>query len=357
MRLSLLDRLVTTEVGTSLAFGVGFFSTLLTMNHAFYLARLAITQGMPYGMALQLFVYKVPPLVAFTAPMGVLLATVLGISRLTDHNEIAALRVCGMSLYRIAAPAVLLGCVAAVGILVFTEGVVSIANDRYRTVFNNFITKSSELQPVQNVFFQGPSPEGNAMYYAQRYTPKTQTLWGVTVVYIGGGKGLRIIQAKRATYRQEGAWTFHDGEVYLTEAGRVVTTQFGTMDLNVPATPQALMLPAKGLLDMNMRELLAMMRKGGDTRAIVLEFQNRLAAPASSIAFAIVGIPLSLRPHRSGPSIGMGLSIVVLLGYYTIYIPSQLASEGHALPPALAAWLPNLIVGAIGGVLLARAAR
>ncbi|HYM91225.1 MAG TPA: LptF/LptG family permease [bacterium] len=361
MRLSLLDRLFCTEIGISFGFGLGFFTTLLVMNHVFYLARLAISQGMPFGIALQLFVYKVPYLVAFSAPMGVLLATVLGIGRMTDHNEIAALRVCGTSLYRIAAPVVLLGCVAAVGIVVFAEGVVSIANDRYRVVFSDFMTKAPELQPVENVFFQGPGAEGNALYYAQRYNPSTQTLEGVTVIYLTGGQALRIIQAHRATYRQGGAWTFHDGEVYVAEQGRVVTTRFGAMDLNVPRTPQDLTLPPKPLVDMSLRELSgeisAARRRGADPRPFVLETHNRLAAAASSIVFALVGVPLSLRPHRSGPSIGMGLSILVLFAYYAVLIPSQLASEGRVLPPALAAWLPNGVVGALGGALLAKAAR
>jgi lipopolysaccharide export system permease protein len=361
VRLSLLDRLLSTEVGISFGFGLGFFSTLLLMNHVFYLARLAISQGMPFGVALELFVYKVPYLVAFSAPMGVLLATVLGVGRMTDHNEIAALRVCGTSLYRIAAPVVLLGCVAAVGIVVFAEGIVSIANDRYRSVFNDFMTRAPELQPVENVFFQGPSAEGTALYHARRYDPRTRTLEHVTVIYLTGGETLRIIQAREAAYRQGGAWTFHDGDVYVVEQGRVVTTAFGAMDLNVPRSPQELTLPPKPTMEMSLRELsrevVAAERRGADPRSVLLEMHNRLAGAASSIVFALVGVPLSLRPHRSGPSIGMGLSILVLFAYYAILIPSQLASEGRVLPPALAAWLPNGIIGTLGGALLIRAAR
>jgi len=73
--------------------------------------------------------------------------------------------------------------------------------------------------------------------------------------------------------------------------------------------------------------------------------------------FALVALPLSLRPHRSGPSIGMGLSILVLFAYYAVAIPAQLASEGRVLAPALGAWLPNAMVGILGAVLLIRAAR
>jgi lipopolysaccharide export system permease protein len=360
VKVSLLDRLLSVEIGVSFGFGLAFFSTLLVMNHVFYLARLAISQGMPFGIALQLFAYKIPYLVAFSAPMGVLLATVLGVGRMTDHNEIAALRVCGVSLYRIAAPVVLLGVVAAAGVLVFTEGVVSMANDRYRSVFNEFTTKAPDLQPVENVFFQGPSPEGTALYHARRYDPRTRTLQGVTVVYLIG-RTLRIIQAQEAVYLAGGAWRFHNGEVYVTEEGQVVTTRFAEMDVNVPRSPQDLTLPPKTIADMTLRELFHQAsearRRGADPRTFLSEFHNRVAGAASSAVFALIGLPLSLRPHRSGPSIGMGLSILVLFAYYAILIPSQLAAEGRVLAPALAAWLPNGVVGALGGALLVRAAR
>jgi lipopolysaccharide export system permease protein len=361
VRLSLLDRLLSTEIGVSFGFGLAFFSTLFIMNHAFYLARLAISQGMPFGIALQLFIYKVPYMVAFCAPMGVLLATVLGVGRMTDHHEIAALRVCGTSLYRIAAPVVLLGAAGALGILLFSEGVVTAANERYAAVYTQFTTRGPELQPVENVFFQGPGADGDALYYARRYDPRTKALEDVTVIYLRGRQALRIIKARQATYRDAGNWTFHDGAVYVMDETQVVRTRFAAMDLNVPRSPEDLGTPAKNVADMSLRELAARAararREGLDPRNLVTEFHNRIAAAASSVVFALVGLPLSLRPHRSGPSIGMGLSILVLFAYYAVLIPSQLASEGRAIPPALGAWLPNLLLGGAGGTLLVRAAR
>src|SRR5205807_539752 len=142
---SLLDRLLSTEIGLSFGFALGFFTTLLVMNHVFYLARLAINQGLPFGVALELFVYKVPYLVAFS----------------------------------------------------------------------DFAAGAAALRPVQNIFFQGPSPEGSALYHAQRYNPQTQTLEGVTVVYLVRGQEVRLVRAREATYREGGAWTFHDGTIYV----------------------------------------------------------------------------------------------------------------------------------------------
>ncbi len=361
MTRTLLDRLLYAEVGSSFGFGLGLFTVLLVMNHLFYLARLVIGQGVAVQIALVLILYKIPYFVAFSAPMGLLLATVLAVGRLSDHHEIAALRVAGVSLHRIALPVVLVGAVVALGTAVFSEGVVSLSDERYRAVFGDVMSRTPELRPVENVFFQAPSAEGNALYSARRYDPRTRTLQGVTVVYVNKGTPLEIIEAQRAEYARGIEWTFHDGHTYLFPQGSVVSTKFETLDVKVPRSPHEFTLPPKQPSDMSLRELVseivALRRQGADTHAYVGEAHAKIATAVSCVVFALIALPLSLRPHRSGPSVGFGLSILVLVAYYLIAIPAQLASDGRLLSPVLAAWLPDLLMGAAGAALLARASR
>lgn len=358
---TLLDRLVYAEIGSSFVFGLGLFTAFLVMNHLFYLARLVVEQGVAVQLALELMAYKIPYFIAFSGPMGVLLATVLGVGRLSEHNEIAALRVAGVSLRRIAVPVVLIGIGAAVGTLVFSEGVVSLSDDRYRATFTHVVSRAPELRPVENVFFQAPVPNGNALYHAQRYDPRTRTLEGVTIVYLTIGQPLRIVQAREATYLSQTDWTFHDGNVYLFSGGSAVVTKFAVMGLRIPRSPQELLLPPKQPSEMTLRELfdriVSLRRQGADVGNYVGEFHVKIATAASCIVFALVALPLSLRPHRSGPSIALGLSILVLVAYYAIAIPTQLAGTARVLSPVLAAWLPDLAIGAAGVVLFARAGR
>ncbi len=361
MTLTLLDRLLYAEVGSSFSFGLGLFTALLVMNHLFYLARLVIGQGVVLHIALILMVYKVPYFIAFSAPMGLLLATVLAIGRLSDQHEIAALRIAGVSLYRIARPVVLVGAVVAAATLAFSEGIVSLSDDQYRLVMGDVMSRTPEMQPVQNVFFQAPTSEGNALYSAHRYDPRSRTLEGVTVVYLTAGSPLEVIEAERAEYVRGIEWMFHDGHIYLFPQGSVVSTKFQALDVKVPRSPQEFTLPPKPPSDMSFRELAAQIalfrRQGAETRALVGEMHTKVATALSCIVFALIALPLSLRPHRSGPSVGFGLSVLVLVGYYAIAIPAQLASDGRLVAPVLAAWLPDVIVGAAGVALLARASR
>lgn len=362
MTTSLLDRLLYVEIGSSFGFGLGLFTVLLVMNHLFYLARLVIGQGLSVHVALVLMFYKIPYFVAFTAPWGVLLATVLGIGRLSDHNEIAALRVAGVSLFRIARPIAMAGVLAALGIIVFQEGIVTLSDEQYGIVLSDVMASApNNLRPVENVFFQAPTPGGNALYSARRYDPKSRTLEGVAVVYLSQGMPFEIIESEKAQYAQGVEWTFQQGHVYAFSQGTIIATKFATLNVKVPRSPKEFMVPPKQPSDMSLRELSheigSLRQQGADVRPYVGAFHAKLATAASCIVFALIALPLSLRPHRSGPSVGLGLSILVLVAYYLIFIPTQLASDGRLLSPVLAAWLPDAVVGAAGVVLLARAAR
>ena len=361
MTMTLLDRLLVTEVGSSFGVALGLFTVLLVMNHLFYLARLIIGQGIAIQVALVLMAYKIPYFIAFSVPMGALLATVWGMGRLADHNELAALRVSGVSLSRIAVPLIAAGVVVAAGTLVFAEGVVSLSEDQYRVAMADVMAHGPELHPVENVFFQAPIPQGNALYSAHRYDPRSRTLQAVTVVYMTPRQPLEVIEADHAVYAQGTQWTFESGHMYVLSEGQMVSTKFDTLRVTVPRSPEDFTLAPKQPADMSIRELVGEIaryrRNGGDVRSFVGELNTKVATALSSVAFVLLAVPLSLRPHRSGPSMGFGMSILILVAYYLVAIPMQLAADGHLLSPVLAAWLPDLLVGAAGVILLARAAR
>ncbi len=361
MTLSLLDRLVWEEVGASFGFGLGFFTVLVVMNYLFSLAQEIVGEGLAVGTALVLMVYKIPYFIAFCVPFGVLLATVLGIGRLGDHNEVTALRVSGVRLYRIAAPVVAAGALAALGMLVFQEGVVSLSEHQNRVVAADAAAHGPTLRPIENIFFQAPTAQGNALYSARSYDPRSRTLEGVTIVYLAAGQPIEIIQADSAGYTSGVEWAFHQGHTYLFSQGSVVATKFATLDVKVPRSPQEFSLQPLKPVEMDLRELAAeiasLRRQGADPRAYVGAVHAKIATAVSCIIFALIAFPLSLRPHRSGPGTGVGLSVLVLAAYFLVWIPAQTLSQGPLLSPVLAAWLPDLLVGGAGAVLLVRAAR
>jgi len=77
----------------------------------------------------------------------------------------------------------------------------------------------------------------------------------------------------------------------------------------------------------------------------------------SAALFALLAVPVGLRPHRSGTSIGVGLAFLVLLGYYVISAVTLPLGENGRLHPIAAGWLPDVVLAAVGLALVRRADR
>lgn len=112
---------------------------------------------------------------------------------------------------------------------------------------------------------------------------------------------------------------------------------------------------------MNIRELSRHMEilqsEGKETHKLEVEWHLKWAIPMASIVFALVGAPLGIQSHRSASSVGFGLSIIVIFIYYLIMTAGSALAQGGYLPPALGAWLQNIVLGIAGLGLMWRAAR
>jgi lipopolysaccharide export system permease protein len=100
------------------------------------------------------------------------------------------------------------------------------------------------------------------------------------------------------------------------------------------------------------RNLARARAEGKPTRGIEGELQKRLSLPFACLLFGLIGAPLGIRRTRSGKSAGIALALVVFLVYYVLLaIGTKLSSTGK-LPPAVAYWMPNIILTLGAGLLV-----
>jgi len=85
------------------------------------------------------------------------------------------------------------------------------------------------------------------------------------------------------------------------------------------------------------------------------ELFNRSAIPFAGVIFAIIGAPLGMQSHRSSSSVGLGISLVVILLYYAIYSFMLTLGRGGVINGFIAAWSPNIIGMLFGAILIFRA--
>jgi lipopolysaccharide export system permease protein len=351
----LLDRYVVREVGGVFMFGVTVFTTLLLINHLFYLARLASELSVPLRTSIELLVLRIPYLVAYSLPMSMLLATLLAFGRLSERNEITALRTAGLSLGRIASPIIVTAVVVTVASLVITEYVVPRSESRYKDKLNE-VYRTIRTHIRENVLFRDSVDGIESLFFARAVDGRDGTMSRVSILqFAADGRPSRMIEAESARWAEEG-WTLHDGTLYLLGASAGVTTKFAQLRVGLKRPPAQLAAPRRDPAEMTIGELrqqiTQLQANGENVLRHLVNLHLRLALPASSVVFALLAVPLGLRPHRSARSTGLGLTVLILLGYYMLITVTTALGEQGRLAPVLAGWIPNLTAGGIGTYLL-----
>jgi lipopolysaccharide export system permease protein len=127
--LSVMDRYIASELIPPFLFGVGAFSSVgVAVGTLFDLVRKVTDAGLPFNIAIQVLLLKMPEFVSYALPMSTLLAALMTYSRLSSDSELIALRSCGVSIYRMVVPAVVLSLVVTGITFIFNELVVPAAN-------------------------------------------------------------------------------------------------------------------------------------------------------------------------------------------------------------------------------------
>jgi lipopolysaccharide export system permease protein len=350
----LLDRYVWKQLRGVLLFGVAFFTTFLMVNHLFGLARLNREGGFTFAL-LELTAYRVPFFAVYSFPMATLLASLLAVGRLSDGQEITAMRTSGISLRRIAVPMVIAGLVISATSVLASEFVVPVSEDAYRQAFARTIRGQST---VQRLLFREVTGGIESAFFVRRFRVADGEMEGVVVNQLEGGTLRRVIEAARARYIN-GEWVFEDGTMHSFSGETTVTSRFDRLRVQLRRTPREVAAEQRDPSDMTIRELqtfIRLLRGTGQRLApYTVELQSKLALPFSAALYALLALPLGLRPQRSGRAIGLGLTVVVLVAYYVLSSVTVTLGLNGRLSPVAAAWLPNLALGAVGIALLWRA--
>lgn len=115
--MNLLQRYVLRELLGPFVLSLLFFSLLMMLRQLFQSAELLLEARVGLAVFLEFMAIIVVTLVIVTVPMAALLGCLLGIGRLTADNEILAMRVAGVSLWKVFAPLFLVAALASGGLM------------------------------------------------------------------------------------------------------------------------------------------------------------------------------------------------------------------------------------------------
>jgi lipopolysaccharide export system permease protein len=360
--MKLLDRYLVKEIIFPFVFGIAAFTSIIAGSTLiFQLVSRAVKYGFGIGGTVQLFIYNLPSIISLTLPMAILLATILVIGRLSADLELVALRAAGVSLLRILIPIISIGLVISLITIIFNEVVVPKANYHSELLLNKL--KNANVSIKENVNLTQYDNNGYPFRIINVREVEDETLKDITIAEYTQGQLSRIIRAKFGRWAPPVGWVFNDGVMHVllgSESQELMVINFEKEVINLAINLLDFTNQEKSHDEMNAKELSGYIKKeqllGKNTNELNIQYYLKFAIPFACLIFTMIGSAVSFQPHQRSSAMGMGLSIIIILGYYILYSLGLALGINDILSPLVAAWMPNILVGSVSLYLLNRLA-
>jgi len=83
-----------------------------------------------------------------------------------------------------------------------------------------------------------------------------------------------------------------------------------------------------------------------------VEWHKKFSIPFACTIFVLIGMPLAVVSARGGRGVSVGMSIAAFFLYYVLLSTGEKLADRGIAPPWLAMWLPNIVLGVAGLILL-----
>ena len=351
-----LDRYVFTEfwkifVTTALGFPILLIIIDLTDNLDKYLS-----QRLGPGRIALSYLYWLPDSMFMVLPAAVLFATVFAIGAMTRHSEITAAKASGISFYRFIAP-IFVGAIFATTLGLILGELAPITNKKRLEILQaNRVVSSSDRYNFAYAADRGRVYKIGALHLIDA------SIDGMVIERKGNGADYPsyVISANAARYNPKKGWILKHGAMHvIPDTLRNMTFSFDSMvDRHFSEPPKQLTLTQKAPTDMGFRELgrfiTSMERSGADVNVLRVDRMLRIAIPITCIVILLFGAPLATSTQRGGAAYGVGVSLATTVIFLMlIQLTKGIGGKG-IIPADLAAWLPSIIFGLVGAILIAR---
>ncbi|MDP1568546.1 MAG: LPS export ABC transporter permease LptG [Vicinamibacterales bacterium] len=357
-----LDRYIIREALAPFAIALLVFTFVLIIPFIIDLAETMIAKGVPWPTLLQLMATLVPQALGLTIPMSLLLALLVAFGRLSGDREIVAMMACGVSTYRLLRPVAVLALAAWAATSWVLVKAIPDANQAFREITLQLVADRAEGEVKPRVFFEDfpqtvlyvrdISPTGAGwldVMAADTRTPAQPTIFLAS-------RGRMLVDRAARTIQM----VLEDGTRHTTRPDDATAYEVVRFDrMVVSLDPESVFPrtgPARGYREMSVAELqqeVAYLSGLGQLHhQPVMEIHKKYAIPIACFVFALLGLALGATSRHDGRLASFVLGIAVIFVYYVLMWLAEAMAKGYVVPASLAMWIPNLVLGPVGLILL-----
>jgi LPS export ABC transporter permease LptF/LPS export ABC transporter permease LptG len=373
----LLSRTIFRENFSSAALGIVLFTSVLFLPLAKDLFEYLVRSSGPPRTVAYLFALVLPQALPFAIPLGVLVGTLLTLSRMSADGEITAMRAAGIPGRRAAPPILTVGFLAmlvtAAASLWLTPWSIG---ERYRIA--NQLAASQLTADVQPRVFAEQFPD-RILYVGSVSNPGGGAVSGWTRVFVADVTPLENRKPGQTDRGDTPLVTLAPDAIALAdvpnnriqlslhnwtnyEVGKDNTYNIDNSPFNsegLQAQRPAERSPSRTTSELPTFPLYRLAyRSHGEDPAKVLEarveLQQRLALPLACLLLTLAGVPLGITSKRGGKSSAVVLTMLIAFVYFIGMLSLNKMARQGTLPAEIAVWIPNLAFTLLGLAMMSR---
>jgi len=359
-----LDRYILGRFGSILSGCAVTFFTLFAVYELINLLDDLVDHNLPFSLILHYLKYRSPWIISQIIPVSCLVATFLTLGIMARFNEVTALKSSGTSIYRIAAP-----------ILIVTVAICAIAyvNADYLEPHSN--QRAEQLKDV----IRGKTPrsysaderrwvfgEGGRLYNFRSYIPIPVPVLSAS----GSGEfqGFSAYQLDQSTFDIQkrvyarsasfalGHWVLKDGWSRDFRSGEESFETFAEKNFDFPEGPGYFVKEWKSPAQMNFAELKRyatdLRHRGYDVQEMMVDLYDKTSLPLVPLTMVFLGVPFCFRMGKRGSLYGIGIAVLLVTVFLVVFSTTNALGRIGLMPPFLAAWAPNVLFAGSGAYLL-----
>lgn len=354
-----IDRYLVREILLPFVISLTVLTFILEIPPILVQAEDFIAKGVEWSMVARVLLTLLPQALGLTIPMSVLLGILIGFGRLSADREFVAIQACGVSLMRLARPVLLVAGLATAATAYEMIVALPNANQTFREIVFVTMAESVEQNVRPRVFYEGfPDktiyvrelpPEGGwrDVFLADTAHPND------TAVYFARQGRIHLDRTKRIVQLE-----LQDGTSLTTHADRPDAAEEGSFDSFVITLDPATVFkrpPPPGAREMTIRELrdeiTAARTRGDPAYDARFMIQQKFTLPLACPVLALIALALGATNRKDGRLASFAVGIAVIFVYYVLLWGARAAAMGGRFSPELAPWMPIVLMG-IAGVLM-----
>jgi len=320
--------------------GLFYIGTIVDLSDKLFKANAST------AMLIEFLWYSTPQFIYFLLPIAILVAVLVTIGTLSKTSELTVLRACGVSLYRLSAPLLLIATVWS-GVLFGLEEYVLAAANKKKTAIENVIRArpATVVDLANRHWLVGTN---DRVYYYGGYDARNKMFANLSVYEIAQGP-YRVVShtfVERARAVRSG-WTGGPGWTQVfPKNGGARRDAFPSKSLKLdPAkffeTEQA---DAQAMTVLQLQQYVKQLKMSGlSVGGYEVDLQRKIALPLMTIVMTLIALPFGVTTGKRGALYGIGLAIALAFAYQIALTAFGVLGSAGLLPATLAAWAPNLL--------------